>query len=169
MRYFGERSLSSFLKVVLQVAWFVVLIGAVAAAAWGALVLFATPVTDASASGLAHLNYLAFDSLKGDASLHAMRALPVAVKMLFLPYLVVIVVLMLRVIRRSQFLFDNFRKEAVFRQENVESLKTVSRLLIVLSIITFNLTSLLVAIILIIVTEILKNGTSLQEEHDLTV
>lgn len=169
MRYFGKRSLSSVLKVLLQIAWFVVLAGAIVAAAWGAFVLFAFPVSDPSATGLAHFNFLIFDSMKGDASLNAMRALPVAVKVLMLPYLVVIVVLLLRAIRQSQYLFGSFGKEEVFRQENVIRLKTISRSLIILSVITFNLTTLLLAIVLIIVTEILKSGTSLQEEHDLTV
>ena len=41
--------------------------------------------------------------------------------------------------------------------------------LMVVSILTFNFTSLLISILLLLLCEIFKNGTALQEEYDLTV
>jgi hypothetical protein len=78
-------------------------------------------------------------------------------------------VLLLQIIKKSQHLFANFKKEIVFNENNVLAISKISKLLIVFSIITFNFSSLLVGIILLIICAIFKNGTALQEEHDLTV
>ena len=66
-------------------------------------------------------------------------------------------------------LFHNFTKDVVFRQSNVSIIKNITKLVIISSVITFNFNGLLVALILLVICEILKDGTTLQEEHDLTV
>lgn len=161
MRYFGESSLSSWIHRLLQVAWWVVLVGAVGC--------------------LGFLAVAAFPELGGKASLAICQAgktdpewvefvgLPAYVKMLVFPYLGLVAYLLLQVLSQSRNLFANFRQHSIFTQDNVASLSKLSRFLIAFSVVSFNLSTLLVSLILLLVCEIFKNGTALQTEHDLTV
>ena len=78
-------------------------------------------------------------------------------------------VFVLRIMKSAQAIFSNFAKNIVFDKNNVEKIAKTGKMMIVLSIMTFNLSTFLVSVILLIVCEIFKNGTALQEEHDLTV
>lgn len=169
MKYLGKKSLSSFLSVLLHIAWYVVLVASIIAVVYGAIVLFATPVEDPAASGIAKFNFHIFRELRNDEDWQMFRNLPIAVRSLFLLYFGVVAVLLLQIIKKSQRLFNNFKNDIVFNESNVLIISKISKLLIGFSIITFNFPSLLVAIILFILYGILKNGTALQEEHDLTI
>jgi hypothetical protein len=169
MKYLGKKSLSSFSSRLLQISWYIVLAGSIIAAAIGVMILFSTPVEDPAATGFAKINFDIFNELKTDADWQTIRNLPIVVRILFLPYFGIFFVLLLKIIKKSQHLFINFKNDIVFNKSNVVIIRKISKLLIGFSIITFNFSSLLVSIILLMLCEIFKNGTVLQEEHDLTI
>lgn len=169
MKYLGKKSLSSFLSRLLHVSWYVVLAVSIIAVVIGLMILFSTPVEDPAASGFAKVNFCVFNELKNDEDWETIKNLPLVVRILMLLYFGPCVVLLLQIIKKSQHLFTNFKNDIVFSKSNVSNISKISKLLIGFSIITFNFSSLLVSIILLILCEIFKNGTALQEEHDLTV
>jgi ammonia channel protein AmtB len=169
MKYFGNKSLSSVINVLLKISWYVVLIVSIVTVIIGAVILFAAPVEDSAATGIAKMKYHFFNQFRQDNDWQTIRNLPVVVRLLFLPYFAAVFVLLLQIIRKSQKLFTNFKNDLIFNKTNVSIIAVISKLLIAYSIITFNFSTLLVSIILIIICEIFKNGTALQEEHDLTI
>jgi hypothetical protein len=169
VKYLGKKSLSSFLSILLRVVWYLTIATSIIAIAYGAIVLFATPIENPTATGISRINYHIFSELRSDEDWQMIRDLPIAVRSLFLPYFGVVTVLLLQIISKSQRLFTNFKNDIVFSENNVIIISKISKLLIVFAIITFNFSSLLVAIILFILYGILKSGTALQEEHDLTI
>ena len=163
MRYFGKRSLSSAVSVILHVAWYLALLAAVCALAVGVVIVFHAQLGSPFASGLAG------SSAKDIYDWQSFQSLPLGVRILILPYFGAIMTLVIIVIRKSRQLFDQFKNAIVFNKGHVQAILQVSRLIIALSIITFSLGTLLVGIILRLLCEIVKSGTVLQEEHDLTV
>jgi hypothetical protein len=97
------------------------------------------------------------------------KSLPLAVKILILPYVEAILIILLLILKKARGLFTNFKNDIVFDKSNVEIIRGISKLSIVFSIATFSISSLLVSLLLFMLCEIFKNGTALQEEHDLTV
>ncbi|MCK7479922.1 MAG: DUF2975 domain-containing protein [Candidatus Moduliflexus flocculans] len=91
------------------------------------------------------------------------------VRILILPYFGAVMTLVLMVLRNARALFSNFRNEVVFDQGNVRIIRRISRLVIALAILTFSAGSFLTGVILLLICEILAAGTTLKEEHDLTV
>jgi len=169
MKYLGKKSLSSLLSGILHLSWYIVLVLSIIAVVMGAIILFSTPVEDPAALGIAKVNFCIFSELKNDKDWQMIEKLPLAVRILFLPYFGAIVVLLLQIIKKSQHLFTNFKNDVVFNKSNVLTISKISKLLIGFSIITFDFSSLLAGILLLMLCEIFKNGTALQEEHDLTV
>jgi hypothetical protein len=161
MRYFGERSLSAWIHRILQASWYVVLLASLALMAFLAVAAF--PEIGGKASAVV------CESAKNDHEWRAFVACPAYVKALAFPYLALVTALLLMILGRSRSLFDNFRHEAIFTRDNAANLATLSKLVIGFSLATFNFGALLMSLILLLVCEILKNGTALQEEHDLTV
>lgn len=156
MRYFGKRSLSSVMSVLLHVAWYLALLAAVCALAAGVVIVFHAQLGSPFTHGLES------SSAKDIHDWESFQSLPLGVRILILPYFGAIMTLVIIVIRKSRQLFDQFKN-------NVRLILQISRLIIVLSIITFSLGTLLVGIILRLLCEIVKSGTVLQEEHELTV
>ena len=163
MKYFGKKSLSSVMHVILRIAWYLALLAAVCAVAAGVVIVFHAQLGSPFSRGLEG------SSAKDIKDWESFQGLPLGVRILVLPYFGAVIALVLMVIRRSTQLFAQFKNEIVFDKDNVRVILQVSRLIIVLSIITFSLGTLLVGIILRLLCEIVKNGTVLQEEHDLTV
>ena len=163
MRYFGKKSLSSVMSVLLHVAWYLALVAAVCALAAGVVIVFHAQLGSPFTHGLES------SSAKDIRDWERFQSLPLGVRILILPYFGAIIALVIVVIRKSRQLFDHFKNEVVFNKDNVRVVLQISRLVIVLSIITFSLGTLLVGIILRLFCEIVKSGTVLQEEHDLTV
>ena len=97
------------------------------------------------------------------------RNLPLAVKFLIMPYLAAVAVLLLMIIKKSRELFTNFKNDIVFNKSNVILISNISKLMIAFSALTFSLQSLILSVLLLMLCEIIKSGTALQEEHDLTV
>lgn len=161
MRYFGDNSLSSWIYRILQVCWYLALVGSLSLMAFLAVAAF--PEIGGSASAVI------CESAKDDLEWRQFVAYPWNVKILVFPYLALITILLLKILSRSRFLFDNFRHNAIFTRDNAAGLSALSKLVIGFSIATFNFGSLLMSLILLLVCEILKNGTALQEEHDLTI
>lgn len=146
------------MSVVLNITWYVVLIGAIG----GGLFLFAMLLLPLG--GITEAVELA-----DDPDWQRMYNLPLALKILMVPYFVALVVLLLKIIRKSRVLFQNFRDDVVFRPSNVDLIREIGKIMIVLSILTFHLDTLIVSLLLLLLCEVFKTGTSLQEEHDLTV
>ena len=163
MKFFGNKSLSSVMSVLLHIAWYLALLAAVCAVAAGVVIVFHPQLGSPFTHGLQG------SSAKDIHDWQMFQSLPLGVRILILPYFGAIITLALIVIRKSRQLFDQFKRDVVFNAGNVRVILQVSRLIIVLSIITFSLGSLLVGIILRLLCEIVKSGTVLQEEHDLTV
>jgi hypothetical protein len=94
---------------------------------------------------------------------------PVALKALVLPFWAACVVVSLITINNAQRLFTNFKKDLVFHGQNIRLIANMSKLLIALAIVTWNFSTVIVSILLLIVCQIFRHGTALQEDHDLTV
>jgi len=80
-----------------------------------------------------------------------------------------VIIMMLIMTRKARRLFDNFKNEIVFNRSNVELLSTISKLNLGFGVLTFSLTTMLLSVVLFLLCEIIKSGTVLQEEHDLTI
>lgn len=161
MRYFGESSLSSWIHRILQVSWVLVMVGFVVFT--GFLAVAAFPEVGGKASAAI------CEAGKSDPEWVEFVRLPAYVKAMVFPYLMLVAFLLLQVVSQSRNLFSNFRQNSIFTTQNVASLSRLSRYLIGFSVVTFNFSTLLVSLILLLVCEIFKNGTALQTEHDLTV
>ena len=167
MKYFGQKSLSSVLLRILQVSWYVVLIGSIAGAiAMGIFIFLLLHRGDTASAFAGCLSDLSAKDLK---DWNTFLSLPLFVRLIVIPYFAAVVILLLMIIKKSQQIFINFKNDVVFNKKNVEIISKINKLLIAFSIITFNFSALLVCVLLLLLCEIIKNGTVLQEEHDLTV
>ncbi len=164
MKYLGEKSLSSILSGFFHVCWYIVFVFAVIAGLFGSYLFFA-PLDDPTIVKMA----ACMEWNLQDKDWVAFKNLPLAVRLLFLPYFTAIVVFMLKLMKKARHLFANFKNNIVFNKSNVLIISKISKLLIGFSILTFDFGSLLVSMFLLMLCEIFKNGAALQEEHDLTV
>lgn len=181
MRYFGAKSLSSVAVNVLNVIWVLMIAAAVLVPFAGtAVIYFSTPQGEAFIAEtkakhpdwVKHNNVDAGDCASRDTEdkeWEQFKAVPLPVKLLLLPYGLGVISLILVVLRRARALFKSFRDEPIFRRENEQLMRGLAKLLMVLGMATFDFSTLLIAVILLMACEVIKNGTALQEEHDLTV
>jgi len=181
MRYFGTKSLSSVVVKILNVVWVLMIIVTVLAPLAGtAAIYFSTPQGEAFMAEVKakHPDVVkpsearSLDSAsheKRDKDWEQFKAVPLPVKILMLPYGLGVLGLVLVVLRRARALFRSFRDEPIFRKGNEQLMRGLAKLLIILGIATFDFNTLLIAVILLMACEVIKNGTVLQEEHDLTV
>jgi hypothetical protein len=166
MKYFGKRSLSSFLTFVMPVILVLIIAFAIiAAVSFGSLVMYDP---DSGQSLQAPGSWL-FRGLADDQDFQSFLRMHWLIKALALPYLAAITFFLIQVIIKSQMLFKNFSRDTIFTSYNVALLKKISWSLIVFSILAFRPSGILVAILLLMVTRMMENGTHLQEEHDLTI
>ncbi len=167
MKYFGKKSLSSWMSLALHLFWYATLALGVVAAIGGIVIL----ASDTVREFLTH--EIAKDvATKGGKDLKDWQGfinLPLWVRALLVPYILIVVAVLLQVIRKSQEVFTNFKNDIVFNKANVRLISIVSKYLIVFSILTVDVSSLLTSIFLLLVCELINRGTDLQEEHDLTV
>jgi hypothetical protein len=161
MKYFGKKSLSSAVNTILHIAWWAVLYISIFAAAVFALMLFSRSSGNWIAAHVAQIS--------PDSNWQKIYTWPLIARIIALPYVAVIVILQLQMIKKAQQLFANFTNNIVFNKSNVQITSMISKMLIAYSILTLDLTLFVVSIILVIVCAIINNGTALQEEHDLTV
>lgn len=165
MKYLGDKSVSSFLSRFLFVGWYIVLILSIMAAiAWVLFVIF-IPYDGALVSKVAAI----FNLDLNNADWVDFKQNPVIVTSILIPYFGIFMFIVLKVIKNMQSLFTNFSKDIVFRKINAEIILKISKLLIVSSILTFNIYSLIVSLFLLILGEIFRSGIELQEEQDLTI
>lgn len=163
MKYFGKSSLSSVMSSLLRLAWVLAWIAAGLAVLVGLAIVFHAQLGSPFAEGLR------VSSPKDVQDWEWFQSLPLGIRLCVLPYFGGIMALVILILGKSKQLFRNFRDDMVFAQGNVESIRDISRLVIGLSILTLSLGSFLVGIILFLLCEIVKSGTALQEEHDLTI
>ena len=159
MKYFGEKSLSSVLSTFFKIAWYVILVGGVVGGILGFMFILSTSFGDPNAMGA---------DLKGDDWEHFKR-FPAVAKLLFLAYFGVLVTLLLKIINKSQELFSNLKSDIVFDQSNVANTANIGKLMVWFAILTLDLGTLFVSLLLLMLCELFKSGAMLQEEHDLTV
>ena len=183
MKYFGKKSLSSVLSTFFHISWYVVLIVTILATIAGAILLFSTPARDFISSEMAKKEQMVISANNNDCwktfecsstssdrkDWEKFKNMPILLRLIALPYVWIISVLLLQIIKKSRLLFANFKKDIVFNQSNVNIISQINKLLIAFSILTFNFSSLFVCVLLLMICEIFKNGAVLQEEHDLTV
>jgi hypothetical protein len=169
MKYLGEKSLSSFLSGFCHACWYIVLVLAVVIGMIGSFFIF-TPEDDPVMQKIVKVTEWKVPQHDKDyQDWLKFKNMPIAVRLLVLPYFLAVVVFLLKLIKKARELFANFKKDIVFNMSNVTIIRTFSKLLIPFSILTFNISSLVLSLLLLMLCEIFKNGATLQEEHDLTV
>jgi hypothetical protein len=166
MKYFGEKSVSSVMSTVLRVSWFVVLIFSIIAASIGLLIIFASSIDNSINAEIVKGACVDGKDLK---DWQEFRNLPLIVKLFMMPYFGVLVVLLLKIIKEARQLFFNFKNNVLFNESNAQIISKIAKLNIWFAVLTFNFSALLASLFLLMLCEIIKNGTMLQEEHDLTV
>jgi len=170
MKYLGEKSLSSVLHGFLAVAWYLVIAGAFFIGVILCIAFFSDPVLESGVSPFSKMKFELYSEIKKDPEAWKFfTSAPVVFRVMALIFVSAVVFLLLKIIKKGQQIFLNFKNNIVFNEANVKLISKVSKLLIVFSIITLNFSSLLVSFILLILTDVFKNGAALQEEHDLTV
>jgi hypothetical protein len=167
MKYFGKKSVSSWMSVALHIFWYATLVLGIVAAIGGIVILSSHTVRDFLTSEIA--KDMATKGTKEIKDWEGFINLPLFVKGLLVPYIIAIVAILLQIIKKSQEVFTNFKNDIVFNKANVRLIATVAKFLIAFSIMTIDFSSLFTSIFLLLVCEIINRGTDLQEEHDLTV
>lgn len=171
MKYFGKKSLSSVMSVVLRVLWYPLLAFAILAPLLGiAIVFFSTPTGEHFGGQILGLdqNACAMNSADGKDWLF-FKNLPLAVKSLIVPYFGSLFALLFLITNKARSLFANFRNDIVFNKCNVAIISSISKLIIAFAIVSFSFSTLLIGVVLLLLCEIVKSGATLQEEIDLTV
>ena len=166
MKYLGERSLSSVISKILHVAWYVVFIMSIVAFVFGTAYFILRIIQNPTALEITNTIHA---ELKNDSDWQGFSSIHPAFMVLIAPYFILVVGLLLKVLTKARFLFNNFKKNIVFEERNVEIISSMSKLMIAYSILTFDFSTLMVSVLMLILCEIFKNGTALQKEHDLTV
>ncbi len=170
MKYFGEKSLSSFFSGFLKICWYVVLIGSILIGVMGILFILYVSLGDLTGMGIPRCSTDSLGMSPEDRQdWETFRNLPIAVKFLMMPYFALVVTLLLAILKKSQEVFANFKNNILFNEHNVLLISKIGKLLIGFSIVTFSFNSLLVSVLLLVFCEVVKSGTALQEEYDLTV
>jgi len=169
MKYLGEKSLSSVLNILLNIIFYISIVVSVIFMVILFIIMFIEPVTDPNSIGINQLNYKFFHEFRSDNKVWEMQKFPLLAKIFILPYVLIVIGFIINIIRKSQQFFKNLRNNVVFIQTNVELLQNISKMVIIVSIMTLDFGSILIGLILLVLTEIFKNGTVLQEEQDLTV
>ncbi len=161
MKYLGEKSLSSVLSVLLKVIWYGIILLAI-----GSFVFFYfLPLDGSFVLKVADF----FNWNLEDPDWIDFASYTFLMKSILLPYFGAIVIFALLIVKKSGSLFRNFKNDIVFSKKNVLIISSLSKLLIVFSIFTFNITSLVISILLLVLCDIFKNGTVLQDDQDLTI
>ena len=161
MKYLGKNSLSSVVSIILRIAWWAVLAMSIFGVVVFSIMMFVKPVDGNIAAEMTKWST--------DSTWKGMYNWPLAGKIIIYPYFAAFLVVLLQIIKKSRELFTNFKNDVVFNKNNVAVISTISKLSIVFSILTFSFTSLLISILMFVLCEIIKKGTTLQEEHDFTV
>jgi len=157
---------------VFRISWYVVLFASILCAIAGVIFLYISSCDQACGAESAWFNYTIPDmEIKESdrADWETFQSIPLPLKFLMFPYFFVLIALLLRIIKKSQLLFDNFKNEILFSRSNVVIISKIGKSLLWYSIMTFGFTSLIISIILLMACEVFKNGAALQEEHDLTI
>jgi hypothetical protein len=166
MKYFGAKSVSSVISIILAVMWPLVIAVSICGSAFFGAMMFSDKVDTFITSQMAKDKDT---SAKDMQDWEKFRQAPAPLKALLFPYGAAVVVMLLMIIRKSKQLFDNFKKEVIFSKDNVELMTATNKLILIFSIMTFNFSGIFTCIMLFMLAEIFKNGAALQEEHDLTV
>ena len=172
MKYFGQKSLSSFLNIFLQVSYYGVLLVAIFSGILMTLFIYTTTLDAPCGAGELFCQMSQWTDEMSPAEKYQFeefRSFPDAPKLLLAPWFIAIVVLLLKIIKSSRKLFANFKDEVVFNPANVEIIRKTAKLILWYGIVTFSFSVLLVSVLLWMLCEIFKSGAALQEEHDLTV
>lgn len=169
MKYLGEKSLSSFLSKFFKVVYYIMLVGfSVTFMGFFIYQFFISP-DQAIPAEMANATCRDYWVLMQENFCRGMKYMPIFMKFLFMLYGVTFGVLIVLIVKKMQILFNNFRHNKVFTRDNVNIINRIAKYTIIMSIMTFNLNSFFIGLFLLVLFEIFKNGTNLQEEHDYTV
>lgn len=167
MKYFGKKSLSSFISASLHVAWWVILCGSILVVLAGTVTLATKEIREPIGNEIS--KEIVKMSEKERHDMQEFMKQPLAVKALVVPYFALVIVLLLVIIRKAQGVFTNFKNDVVFSKENVALISKLAQWNIAFAAVTFNVSSLLTSLFLWMLCDIIKKGAKLQEEADLTV
>jgi hypothetical protein len=170
MKYIGKKSLSSFLSAALGVLWWLLLAALIVYGVVVLINLFDITPGDPFTEKIATLD---MNNSGGNIFFYfhwsQIVNWPVAVKIIVMAFFIACAVLRLIILRKAQRLFINFKNNIVFDKRNINIISSMSKLLIAAAIITYDFGTLFISILLLILCQIFRHGTALQEEHDLTV
>ncbi len=170
MKYLGEHSVSSFFSKIFGCVKYLVLAGAIGGSLFFAFIFFSSPEYAPKEAGVPYYLFQFYhEILSSDSGWQTVRDSAWPLRVLLLIYFIFVMAVLYQVISQTKTLFDHFRKNMIFTQKNVALISRIGKLLLVYSAMTVNLSSVFVSLLLLILCEIFKNGTALQEEHDLTV
>jgi hypothetical protein len=170
VKYIGKKSVSSFINVGLKVAWWLLLVILVLFTLVVFFKLFAIDLGDKMSGQIAGLemtdagqNWLLWFDYSQIATW------PMIGKVIAFVSFLACAVLRLWILRTVQRIFANFTRDIIFDYKNVKLLSTASLLFVISSVINWSLGLLLMSLLMLILCEIFKKGSTLQEEQDLTV
>ena len=172
MKYLGNGSLSSFMNIALRIFWFALLIVSVIGLCIAVFAITAAPGTSPFPQQMVSEFRHSLEngvSAKELEEWNAFVALPVYVRVLVIPYFIAVAGLLLSIIGHVRRVFENFTRNVVFDESNTARLSAISKLNIAFSILTVNLSLLVVSIVLFILCAVFKKGSDLQEDLNLTV
>jgi len=171
MKYLGKKSLSSVLHQLFRLGWFVAIGTWILGLSVLSFLLFSEPPHDPAMTELDTVKIkIAAEMKKEDPEAwEEIRSLPTPAKAIIPFYFSVMMILLLLSIGKGERVFRNFKNNVIFDETNIVLIGGISKLLIVYSIITFGFSSFIASVILLVLNDVFKNGTALQEEHDLTV
>ncbi|HEQ71617.1 MAG TPA: hypothetical protein ENN69_03930 [Spirochaetia bacterium] len=142
MKYFGKKSLSSVLLVVLQVVFWGVVVTAVIGAVMGVFFIAATPAGEPTDTGTILMDFKVLKAEMAFADWNKWSVVPLPVKILLFPYGAAIVIVALVLLRKVMSLLRVFKAETDGGTDTGELVVVIGKFLIVFSLMVFQLSLL---------------------------
>lgn len=176
MNYLGKKSLSSALYYFSHIAKYGVALGGAFVSVTLSIAMFAQPRLTPGEGVWETLKYKLFSKIIADDKANAtieswnfFTSSPLAHRVLALIAVLIIIGLLLYITYLSSLIFNNFKNNVVFHDDNVGLISRLSKVLIVYSALTLSFALFLVSIIFLILADVFKNGSFLQKDYDLTI
>ena len=166
MKYFGEKSLSSFFAFLCRLGRYVLVLGGILA-----VIVLTLAIIYSVYGDILHTKGIIHDELREEISgkdWEDFNKIPLVLKMLIYPYLILVFVLAWKTLNLSLELFSNFKKNVLFNPRNVKLIGQIGKLLLIGSAITFNIEGIFGGLLVLLFGEVLKRGKEGLEEKDIT-
>jgi hypothetical protein len=170
MKYIGKKSVSSVINVILKIAWWLLLAAMILFTLVVFFKLFSIDLGERLTEDIAKLdmadagqNWLLWFDYSQIATW------PMIGKIIAFASFLACGVLRLWILRTVQRMFANFTQDTIFDYRNIKLLSTASVFFVISSVLNWSFGMLMVSLLMVILCEIFKKGSRLQEEQDLTV